>query len=257
MKKPHQLRAEARESGVRSEPSQRRRAGSEPPPSGRVAATDYQPSAFDDDLNNPLAVVLTNLDLLAELMARLRGDASQDGSLDAKTALAAHIAEAQSCVDDAREAGKHLRAVARRVKHASALPPPMGDPVPAPDKNVLRTARILIVDDDESLVRALERVFRGYDVVVHGSPIDALQKLTSGERFDVILSDFVMPGMSGLELHAEIRRFAPAQAERMVFLTGGCAKDDDAKALTATGQPVLSKPFDVRQLRAFVEKFME
>jgi DNA-binding response OmpR family regulator len=43
----------------------------------------------------------------------------------------------------------------------------------------------------------------------------------------------------------------------MVFLTGGCAKDDDARALTATGQPVLSKPFDVRQLRAFVEKFLE
>jgi CheY-like chemotaxis protein len=86
--------------------------------------------------------------------------------------------------------------------------------------------------------------------------LDALQKLAGGERFDVIVSDVMMPAMRGFDLHAEIRRFAPAQADRIVFLTGGCASEADAEALSATGQPVLSKPFDPKELRAFVKKFL-
>jgi len=252
MSRPHRVHPEALPNAPPVGPSERQRGPSE---SGPVRAGDYQSSAFDDDLNNPLAVVLTNLDLLSELMPRMRDGLSQ-GNLDANAALAAHVADAQSCVDDARAAGERLRAVARRAKRPSVPPSPLGDPEPTPDRSGLRPARILIVDDDERLARALGRVFRDYDVVVHVSPLDALQKLAGGERFDVIVSDVMMPAMRGFDLHAEIRRFAPAQADRMVFLTGGCASEADAEALSATGQPVLSKPFDPKELRAFVKKFL-
>jgi CheY-like chemotaxis protein len=255
MKKRHPLRAEAREIGVASEPSRRRRPVKESPPSGPIIGTDIQALAIDDDLNNPLAVVLTNLDLLGDLLPRMQDHSTQHGSLGAKTALAARVAEAQSCLDDAREAGERLRAVAIRVKRASAPPPAPSDTEP-PEKSVLRPARILIVDDDEMMARALERVFRGYDVVVHVNPLDALQRLISGERFDIIVSDVMMPAMRGFDLHAEVRRFAPAQADRMLFLTGGCPNDHDAEALSATGQPVLAKPFDPTELRTLVKKFL-
>jgi CheY-like chemotaxis protein len=86
--------------------------------------------------------------------------------------------------------------------------------------------------------------------------VAALGRVVTGERFDVIVSDVTMPGMSGPDLHSEIRHFAPEQAGRMVFLTGGGMDPSAEGSLTATGQPVFAKPFDTRELRAFVEKFL-
>ena len=64
-----------------------------------------------------------------------------------------------------------------------------------------------------------------------------------------------MPGMSGCELYDEIRRIAPEQAARMVFVTGG-SDECSERALAASGRPVLTKPFASKELRSFVEKFL-
>jgi CheY-like chemotaxis protein len=51
--------------------------------------------------------------------------------------------------------------------------------------------------------------------------LSALQRITAGERFDIIVCDLMMPQMTGMDLHAALTRAAPDQAARMVFLTGG------------------------------------
>src|SRR5215472_14084985 len=67
-------------------------------------------------------------------------------------------------------------------------------------------AHLLIVDDDTNTLASLSRAFRlaGHDAMVCDSPVRALE-LVRQEKFDLIFSDVVMPGMDGLKLLEEIR----------------------------------------------------
>ena len=49
----------------------------------------------------------------------------------------------------------------------------------------------------------------------------AIELIDHGERFDVILSDLMMPEMTGMDFHAALLRSAPDQAGKMVFMSGG------------------------------------
>ncbi len=84
-----------------------------------------------------------------------------------------------------------------------------------------RRGRILVVDDEQVLARALGRVLRDHQLVVLDSADEALRLIEGGERYDVILCDLMMPVMTGMELHDALSRFAPDQANAMVFMTGG------------------------------------
>jgi two-component system cell cycle response regulator CpdR len=115
--------------------------------------------------------------------------------------------------------------------------------------------RILLAEDDESmrlyLGRALERV--GYSVtsVDRGS---AALPLIESERFDLLLTDIVMPEMDGIELAQKAAELAPDM--RVMFITGFAAV-----ALKAgKSQPdakVLSKPFHLRDLVAEVDRLFQ
>jgi two-component system NtrC family sensor kinase len=79
--------------------------------------------------------------------------------------------------------------------------------------------RILLVDDEEKITKALGRALRseGYEVVACNDPTRALVLLET-ERFDLVVSDHLMPGMTGLELTRRIReRFPDVQR---VMVTG-------------------------------------
>jgi CheY-like chemotaxis protein len=245
---------------------------SQPPESGPVVRGEPEPttdantgpgrhdsrsgdaaSILADELKNPLAVVIANLQLLTELVKGVQADAARNGGLrlDSGEWLTIRMAEADNCLSDAHAAAERIREIVAPKKPlrqgASDRPPPL--------REALRPARILIVDDEVGLGRALQRLFRDYDTVVNTRAQDALDRVVIGERFDLILSDVGMPGMSGCELYDEIRRVDPEQAARMVFVTGG-SDERSQKALAASGQPVLLKPFDPTQLRSFVEKFL-
>src|SRR5439155_324873 len=95
----------------------------------------------------------------------------------------------------------------------------MAPPLSIPPR---RRGRILVVDDEASITTTMRRLFGTEHEVttVMGAP-DALVRLHAGERFDVILCDLMMPTMTGMELHSELRSRIPEQAQRMIFLTGG------------------------------------
>jgi CheY-like chemotaxis protein len=208
-------------------------------------------SILADELKTPLAVVIANLQLLTELVASVQVEAAGGLRPDAEAWLTTRMAEADNCLCDARVAAERIRETVAPKKplrqRASDRPPAL--------KDALRPARILIVDDEVGLGRALQRLFRDYDAVVNTSAQGALDRIVIGERFDLILSDVGMPGMSGCDLYDEIRRLDPEQASRMVFVTGGSDAQSE-KGLAASGQPVLMKPFDPKELRSFVEKFL-
>lgn len=79
----------------------------------------------------------------------------------------------------------------------------------------------------------------------------ALEQLCAGEAFDVIVCDLMMPGMSGLDLHTELRRRAPELAERIIFLTGGAVSRRAQQFLETFG---FEKPCNLQELRAAIRR---
>lgn len=118
-----------------------------------------------------------------------------------------------------------------------------------------RRRRVLIVDDDALILAAIERqLAAAHDVTVLADPELALAQIRGGASFDVIVCDLVMPAMSGVQFHAELAQFAPAQAERIVLMTGGTSRRDAAHCLDELRLPTLAKPFDVEMLRRVIER---
>jgi PAS domain S-box-containing protein len=132
---------------------------------------------------------------------------------------------------------------------------PTAGPVAAPPVagERARRGRVLVVDDDARVARAIGRVLRSrHEVELAAGGADAVARVAAGERFDVILCDVMMPAMGGPEVHAAIAALAPAQAARMVFITGGAFQAAARAFLDAVPNPCLDKPVDAAILRGLV-----
>jgi CheY-like chemotaxis protein len=124
----------------------------------------------------------------------------------------------------------------------------------APDRpSALPRARILLVDDEPALLKTIERMLiREHDVVALPSARQAAEIIGRGERFDAILSDLMMPDMTGIELHATLSQTAPDQARRMIFMSGGALTPEAVKFFDSQANPSLDKPFSPSALRKAV-----
>jgi CheY-like chemotaxis protein len=126
-------------------------------------------------------------------------------------------------------------------------------PVPAPVVAAGRRARILVIDDELALASSVRRMLSSeHEVLAITSARDAIERIASGERFDVILCDLMMPEVTGMDLHAELSRLAPDQAEQVIFMTGGAFTSRARTFLDQVGNPRIEKPFDVHSIRALV-----
>jgi signal transduction histidine kinase/CheY-like chemotaxis protein len=117
---------------------------------------------------------------------------------------------------------------------------------PAVERAPRRRATLLFVDDDYlinlSTASLLEDL--GYTVITAMSGADALSVLQQGKSIDLLITDYAMPGMTGLELAAEARRLRP---QLPILLATGYA---DLPAQSELELPRLSKPYQQRQLAA-------
>jgi len=125
---------------------------------------------------------------------------------------------------------------------------PAAVPAPAPRTR----ARVMVVDDEPMIGATLARVLAGHEVVTVASSRDALRRVESGEAFDVLLLDLIMPEMTGMELYEALTRTVPAAAERVVFLTGGLFTPAARAFAERVKNPILEKPFDAGALRRLV-----
>jgi len=129
-------------------------------------------------------------------------------------------------------------------------------PAERPHASMLRgTGRILVVDDEEGVRTVLQRLLRriGYEVDAVGDAATALAMLAvTPLLFDLVLSDILMPDMTGLEFAAEM---IDAKLPVAIVLMTGFADDATVRKATDTYQlPVLRKPFEVDQLAVIVEE---
>jgi CheY-like chemotaxis protein len=119
--------------------------------------------------------------------------------------------------------------------------------------NELPRGRVLVVDDDEGMAETLRRLLeRRYDVALTTRSSQALDWITKGNRFDVILCDLLMPEMTGMDLHDKLEALVPEQARRMIFLTGGAYTQRAREFLETVANPHLEKPFDFARLALLI-----
>jgi two-component system response regulator HydG len=111
------------------------------------------------------------------------------------------------------------------------------------DKVETRQVRVLVVDDEPTLLKALEALLRkkGHDVVALESSIVATQRLAQ-EEFDVALLDVKMPELSGLELLNAVKHRRPEI--EVIMMTGHATVETALAALKAGAYDYLTKPFE-------------
>src|SRR5262245_57195779 len=111
---------------------------------------------------------------------------------------------------------------------------------------------VLIIEDEQSVARALQRLLRSsHDTTAVTSGREALACLDAADGaagFDVILCDLMMPGMTGMDLHAEIARRDPHLAGRMIFITGGAFTARARAFLDTVDNARIEKPVDADRL---------
>jgi PAS domain S-box-containing protein len=136
---------------------------------------------------------------------------------------------------------------------ASGAPASPEKPAPPP---TVRRGRILLVEDDPLVARAVRRTLsRDHEVVFVEGGRAALQALAK-EQFDLVMSDLMMPEMTGMDLHEELLRTHPKVAEKMVFLSGGAFTEAAREFLRRVPNPQVEKPFDPQELRALVARLI-
>ncbi len=121
-------------------------------------------------------------------------------------------------------------------------------------QSVAPNGRILLIDDDEAVIAAVRRALRSGDITCLTSAADALELLRAGAKYDVIISDMMMPNMSGQDFYEGALALDPKQAERIVFLSGGAFTDGAQAFLDRVPNPHIDKPFDPAALRALIRR---
>ncbi len=113
-----------------------------------------------------------------------------------------------------------------------------------------RRLRVMLIDDDESLLRSLARPLRRhFDLILCVSAEEALERLERGEELDALVTDLMMPGTSGMELYATVEKRFPVVAERMLFTTGGAFTPEATAFCAKMADRILPKPVGVAELK--------
>ena len=119
------------------------------------------------------------------------------------------------------------------------------------------SSKILVVDDESTILKMMEIVLAnaGYSVVVATSGREGLELYGTGADFELVITDFKMPGMTGIELESEILKRDPSAKVLLISDFGGI--DTALEALNKGAMDFLRKPFTPECLRDAVRSVIE
>jgi PAS domain S-box-containing protein len=210
------------------------------------------------EINNPLAVILNQTELLERDVERLAGETECPVEVERLDAIRRELARIAEIVE-------RLGQMAREETYETVTyigPARMidlrgrrGEPR-APRDNRLAGLHVLVADDDLGIARTLKEILErdGCEVVTASDGLEALDKLASGD-FDAVLTDVVMPNMDGHALFLEIQRRWP-RLPVLMMTAFHYDKDHIIKRSKVAGLATVlfKKPVDPEKLR---EKLLE
>lgn len=168
-------------------------------------------------------------------------------------AYAGHV----SIVDEGDEPGSRRWGSTFRVHLPASQALPKPAELPPPSLSKARAARVLIVDDEPVVLKALKRILKQHEVELAHSGKQALERLLDKrEEYDVIVCDMMMPEVSGLEVYQRLDAEAPDLALRMVFMTGGAFTPAAREFLALHKDRWLEKPFDRQRVLDLVQEVL-
>ncbi|MCH2111023.1 MAG: response regulator [Polyangiaceae bacterium] len=117
----------------------------------------------------------------------------------------------------------------------------------------IRPSRLILIDDDPLVLRALRRLFRERPLKEFEAAAELADELSQLSKSDIILCDVMMPQMSGIALYLRLQSEAPAICPRFRFLTGGAISESARLFLASRQGSVYRKPLvdgELLRLRA-------
>ena len=132
-----------------------------------------------------------------------------------------------------------------------SVPEPTRAPLASPTQLPER-CRVLVIDDEPLVGRALARLLHDHDVTVVHSVAEAALQLAEDSAFDLLLCDLMMPDGLGDVLLADLQRRWPKLVERLWFMTGGPFSADMEAFAESHRERLLNKPFSRQQLLAIL-----
>lgn len=117
--------------------------------------------------------------------------------------------------------------------------------------------RLLLIDAEPAVGTSVRRLLQEAHEVYSVQDVSmALKLLSRGERYDAILCDVVLPGMSGVDLLRELEQHEPGLARRTGFMTSGTFSTPAREIMASYSGELLEKPFEPERLRRFVQRLL-
>lgn len=208
-------------------------------PAGEPAAPsdkDARVARLAHRMNNAVAYVLTNLNLLAEELEAL-------GHGEPQRRMHQLVVEATSGADRVGELIRELKVLEWGVEKGLD---DSGDDTWDEDK---KPRRILVIDDEPYILASIRRALRHYDVTVVEGGQRAIDALHADAGYDLVLCDLVMAHVNGIDVYRWIARNRPDMLDRLIFMTAGAFTIEVRDFLAQVSNPVMHKPFDTKTLR--------
>lgn len=113
--------------------------------------------------------------------------------------------------------------------------------------------RLLIVDDEVMLLRALQRgLSADFEVITAQSGRQAIELVAEGMRPDLILLDVMIPDLDGAEVFSRLGTQAPELQGRIMLMTGGAVTNATQQFLEQTPARIFQKPLKIKELRKYI-----
>ena len=162
------------------------------------------------EINNPLAVILNQLDLLEHEIDELAGDHDDSVEFERMHAMRREVSRISDIINRLGEMveTEHYETMryigpARMIDLRGPRPEHVSDPR-------LKGIRVLVVDDDMGVCRSIEEILvaAGCKVETAWDGLEGLRRIETSQ-FDLVLTDVVMPNMDGYELYSTVRERFP------------------------------------------------
>jgi PAS domain S-box-containing protein len=116
--------------------------------------------------------------------------------------------------------------------------------------------RVLLVDDEQRILKILRMVLMRHHVTTATNVDEALARIAQEPAFDVVVSDVMMPGRSGVDFFAALQKLEPELCDRFLFITAGALGSDTTLEIARTKRPCLDKPFNGKELQVAIEAIL-